>query len=69
MQLFKRTLTFRSPDPLGDGLAEAIRAEQQEAARHGFEDNFDGDELAESWQRALDDLKNDPDWFDLLATE
>ena len=69
MALFKKSLNFMQPDPLGDGLAEQILAEQREAQSYGFDANFDGDELAQSWESTLQDLRNDPDWFDLASTD
>lgn len=69
MNIFKRSITFSNPDPLGGGLQEQIRAEQQEAREYGFEANFDGDELASSWENTLDDLRQDPDWYDLASTD
>lgn len=69
MQLFKSSITFKNPDPLGGGLEEEIRAEQQEAQQYGFDANFDGDELANSWATTLEDLKQDPDWYDLASTD
>lgn len=69
MKLFKKSLTFAQPDPLGDGLAEQIRAEQKEAQNYGFDANFDGDALANSWETTLEDLRQDPDWFDLASTD
>lgn len=68
MNLLRHTPSFSRPDPLGDGLAEAIAAEQSEPDAFVHDGFLDGEQLASTWQSTLDDLKQDPDWFD-FATE
>ncbi len=68
MSLFKNIfhkVRFLQPDPLANGLAEEIAAEQAEPEAIMLTDSIDGDELANSWQHIVDEFHNDPDWVDL----
>lgn len=60
----KRTIHFDPIDPLADGLADDIRAEQREADAISSLDDTSADELAKFWSGVVRDVKNDPDWFD-----
>ena len=64
MSLFHH-IHFSAIDPLGDGLAEEIAAEQAEAEHFELDDQLDG-QLAESWEAIVDDARKDPDFVDLL---
>lgn len=50
MSLFHHTITFPAVDPLGDGLAEEIAAEQQEPEAMSLDTDIDGNNLSAYWQ-------------------
>ncbi len=55
---------FKKPDPLANGLADEIAAEQHEAeAINSFEDTSP-EELDKFWTGVVEDIKKDPKWFD-----
>lgn len=49
LSLFSRTLQFEPVDPLGDGLREDIAREQSDPGTLAFQDDIDGQRLAEFW--------------------
>jgi hypothetical protein len=61
---FLHHISLPQPDPLGGGLREEIAEEQQEPEAEGFISDIDGDNLADSWSHIVNDLHQDPDWFD-----
>jgi hypothetical protein len=60
---FHHTPSFAEPDPLGNGLAEEIAAEQAEADAIVLQENPDGQSLSEQWQHVVEEVEQDPDWF------
>ena len=60
----KHTIQFKPVDPLANGLADDIQAEQREAEAIRSFDDTSADELATFWSGVVRDVKNDPDWFD-----
>jgi hypothetical protein len=66
---FFHHITLPQPDPLGGGLREEIEEEQQEPESQGFTDDLDANILAERWSEVVDDLHQDPDWFDFSHDE
>lgn len=64
MKLFtKQQLAFEPIDPLGDGLREAIEAEQRESEAIMLQDENLGDSLQYAWEEISHDIKHDPEWF------
>lgn len=64
MSIFHRKIHFSKVDPLANGLADEIAAEQHEAeAIHSFDDTS-AEELDRFWSGVVKDIKKDPDWFD-----
>lgn len=59
----KNTIRFNPVDPLANGLADDIRAEQREAEAIRSLDDIGAEELSMFWAGVLKDAKNDPDWF------
>lgn len=55
------------PDPLGGGLAEEIAAERAEPEAIVL-DEEPGESLADKWQEAIDEFKNDPEYIDLMRS-
>lgn len=55
-RFFGKTFGFRPVDPLADGLAEDIRAEQREPQAIRLYDD-DSDALQRFWQTVEDDLR------------
>lgn len=62
MNLFHNKIQFNDHDPLDDGLADAIRAEQEEPEAFETLDDYDGDKLAVSWAKIAKDAESDQ-WF------
>lgn len=69
MQLHPRhRIRFQPIDPLGDGLGDDIAAEQNEAdAITDLSDPIDAQHLAHTWGALLEEVKQDPDWFDFAT--
>lgn len=67
MSLFHH-ISFQQTDPLGGGLREDIEYEQLEAEAITL-DAPDGDQLADSWEKIVGDVKKDPDWFDFTEDD
>lgn len=67
MSLFHH-ISFQQTDPLGGGLREDIEHEQLEAEAITL-DAPDGDQLADSWEKIVGDVKKDPDWFDFTEDD
>jgi len=64
MSLFHHnTVRFSKPDPLANGLAEEIVAEQREADSFKTLDDMPADELDRHWDAIIDDIEKDPNWF------
>lgn len=58
-------IQFDPIDPLGDGLGDAIAAEQhEEEAIHDLYDMIDPRTLEQRWGALLEEVKHEPDWFD-----
>lgn len=68
MIFFKRKLAFQPVDPLGDGLGDEIAHEQRESEAILLEEQLD-DQLASKWDEILNDVHQDPDWFDFANDE
>ena len=66
--LFHHALSFAQPDPLGDGLAEEIAAEQAEPEAIVLEDT-DPSSLIDQWDHVVSDIKKDPEWFTFAQDE
>lgn len=62
MSLFHHHISFQKTDPLGGGLREEIEREQHESESITL-DAPDGDQLATSWSKIVEDVEKDPDWF------
>ena len=61
MSIFHR-VHFSTPDPLANGLADEIAAEQKEAeAIHSFDDTS-GEDLEKFWNGVVEDIKKDRNW-------
>lgn len=57
-------VSFNPIDPLGDGLGDDIAAERREAeAITDLSDPIDAQDLAMSWGALLEEVKQDPEWF------
>ena len=69
MSIIHKSIHFASPDPLGDGVGDDIEAERNEPDAFNFDQPMDGNQLADSWSHTLEDLKQDPDWFDLASSD
>ncbi|MBH2007702.1 hypothetical protein I8H83_03810 [Candidatus Saccharibacteria bacterium] len=66
--LSRRHIHFDPIDPLGDGLGDDIAAEQNEPeAITDLSDPLDAQELAQTWGTLLEEVKEDPEWFDFAA--
>lgn len=61
-------IRFNPIDPLGDGLGDDIAAERSEPeAITDLSDPLDAQELAQKWGTLLEEVKEDPEWFDFAA--
>lgn len=57
-------ISFNPIDPLGDGLGDDIAAERREPdAITDLNDPLDAQDLAMSWGALLEEVKQDPEWF------
>jgi hypothetical protein len=61
---FFHHISLPSVDPLGGGLREEIAEEQDELEAQDFTEDIDGNVLAERWSEVVNDLHQDPDWYD-----
>lgn len=58
-------IRFNPIDPLGDGLGDDIAAERNESdAITDLSDPIDAQSLANTWGTLLEEVKQDPEWFD-----
>lgn len=58
-------ITFDPVDPFGDGLGDDIAAERRDPDTvMDLSDQLDGDELSSNWGVLLEEVKQDPEWFD-----
>ena len=64
MSLFRRKVSFSKPDPLADGLADEIAAEQSEADAFQTLSDTSAEELVQHWSKIIKDVEKDPTWFD-----
>lgn len=64
MSLFHRKISFTQHDPLADGLADEIAAEQSEADAFQTLSDTSAEELVQHWSKIIKDVEKDPDWFD-----
>lgn len=55
MTLFHHTISFPAVDPLGDGLAEEIEAEQHEPEAMSLNADVDSNDLSAYWQYVVAD--------------
>lgn len=69
MKILRRTIHFNNIDPLGDGLREEIRAEQLEPEAMTLDPVVDADALNQQWSQIVDDLHDDPTWFNFNNEE
>lgn len=60
---FSHQISFEKPDPLGGGLREEIKAEQEESDAISLEEGLDEKSLSQYWQGVEQDVKEDPSWF------
>lgn len=58
----RRTIKFSTPDPLANGLADEIAAEQKEADAFQTLDDVSSEELNKHWNAIVKDIKKDPAW-------
>ncbi|RYF28505.1 MAG: hypothetical protein EOO17_04770 [Chloroflexi bacterium] len=56
-------VAFSKIDPLANGLADEIAAEQQEADSIRSLEDVSAEELNRKWNVIVDDIKKDPEWF------
>jgi hypothetical protein len=63
MKLFTKDLTFEPVDPLGDGLREAIAAEQGESEAIRLVEDGAAESLQHAWEEIVHDVESDPEWF------
>lgn len=71
MSLFQKlhhSLSFQLPDPLGDGLGDAIAAERAEPEAITL-DEVDTRSLIAQWDKVVDDIEHDPEWFKFANDE
>ncbi|HRJ06614.1 MAG TPA: hypothetical protein PK096_03015 [Candidatus Saccharibacteria bacterium] len=61
MLFLHHKLAFAKADPMDDGLADDIAAEQAEAERFELKEQLDG-RLADEWEEILKDARKDPDF-------
>ena len=62
MSLFQRkTIHFKSQNPLDNGLGDDIAAEQGET--ESFLNDVSGDDLTNPWNAVVKDFEEDPNWF------
>ena len=61
---FFHHISLPQPDPLGGGLREEIQNEQLEPEAQDFADDLDDNVLSARWEEVVNDLHQDPDWFD-----
>lgn len=66
---FFHHISLSDPDPLGGGLREEIAEEQEESEAQEFASDLDATILAERWEEVVNDLHEDPDWFDFSHDE
>ena len=66
---FLHHISLPQPDPLGAGLREEIAEEQEESEAEEFTNDLDASVLAERWEEVVNDLHDDPDWFDFSHDE
>jgi hypothetical protein len=64
MSIFHHTPHFTKADPLANGLDDDIAAEQRESDAIHSLDDVSAEELNEKWSVIVEDIKQDPDWFD-----
>lgn len=70
MSLFSHHISFKQIDPLGNGLAEEIVAEQEEPEAIGtLEEGISEGELSQFWQSVESDIAKDPTWFKFSEDE
>ncbi|HEY1085124.1 MAG TPA: hypothetical protein VGE34_00175 [Candidatus Saccharimonadales bacterium] len=67
MNLFHHHIHFGAVDPLANGLADEIAAEQAEPDAFVLEEQLD-ETLADRWQVIIDDAKQDKDYIDLMRS-
>lgn len=69
MRFFSRhQIQFNPIDPLGGGLDEDIAAERHEPeAITDLSDPIDAQDLAHKWGVLLEEVKEDPEWFDFAS--
>ncbi len=67
--LFLHHISLPQPDPLGAGLREEIAEEQEESEAQEFASDLDAAILTERWEKVVNDLHNDPEWFDFSHDE
>lgn len=59
---FNHSLSFKHPDPLGDGLGDAIAAEQAESEAINLEEVPDTASLIDQWNHMVEDIEHDPNF-------
>jgi len=60
---FFHHISLPQPDPLGGGLREEIQNEQLEPEAQDFTDDLDDNVLSARWEEVVNELHQDPDWF------
>lgn len=63
MNIFNKKIQFDTPDPYGDGLREAMEAEQREPEAFDTLEDVSEEDLTASWNKIVKDIEKDPDWF------
>ncbi len=65
---FHHKIAFQQIDPLGDGLGDEIDEERREDDNIDLKEQFDP-EFGERWDKIVQDVRKDPDWFDFANEE
>lgn len=66
--LHHHQVAFAQADPLGDGLGDDIAEERQEDDNIDLKEQFDP-ELGDRWDKIVQDVRKDPNWFDFTDDE
>lgn len=63
MSFHHSRIQFKHIDPLANGLRDEINAEKSNSDAISLTQDIDSSELIQFWQKTLDEVKNDPQWF------
>lgn len=62
--MFRRRISFKSVDPLANGLDDEIAAERSERDSFANLTEVSADDLNHFWSGVIEDIHKDPTWFD-----